>query len=131
MTVPVRLMERPQGSDRDPDALPGSREQAPAGPPEVPLGLTVRDLDRGSAGRLEIPESVSGVIITRVDPTGAAFSAQLRRNLVITEINRRPVRSIDDYERIVAAARPGEVLAIYYYDPTVGQRALVTVTVEQ
>jgi serine protease Do len=71
------------------------------------------------------------VIISRVDPTGAAFSAQLRRNLVITEINRRPVRSIDDYERIVGAARPGEVLAIYYYDPTVGQRALVTVTVER
>jgi serine protease Do len=131
MTVPVRLMERPRGSGRDEDALPGSREQAPAVAPEAPLGLTVRDLDRGFAGRLEIPESVSGVIISRVDPTGAAFSAQLRRNLVITEINRRPVRSIDDYERIVGAARPGEVLAIYYYDPTVGQRALVTVTVER
>jgi serine protease Do len=130
MTVPIRLVERPRESGRDDDALAGSREQPTPAPPDMPLGLSVRDLDRGFAGRLEIPESVSGVVVSRVDPTGAAFSAQMRRNLIITEINRRPVRSVADYSRIVSAARPGDVLAIYYYDPTVAQRRLVTVTVE-
>ena len=55
----------------------------------------------------------------------------MRHGFIITEINRRPVRSVSDYNRIVEAARPGDVLAIYYYDPTLAQRALVTVTVER
>jgi serine protease Do len=130
LNVPVRLIERPRGTDRDAELLPGSRERVAPTAPDVPLGLTVRELDRVYAARLEIPESVQGVIVSRVDPTGVAFSAQVRRGFVITEINRRPVRSLSDYDRIVRAARPGDVLAIYYYDPTVAQRALVTVIVE-
>jgi len=46
------------------------------------------------------------------------------------EINRKPVRSIADYQRVVAAAKTGDILALYCYDPTLDQRALVTVTVE-
>jgi len=46
------------------------------------------------------------------------------------EINRKPIRSATDYHRIVGAAKTGEILALYCYDPTLGQRALVTVTVE-
>ena len=90
----------------------------------------MRELDRGFIGRLEVPESVQGVIVSRVDPTGAAFSALVRRGFIIMEINRKPIRSVADYQRIVSAARPGDVLALYYYDPTLAQRALVTVTVE-
>ena len=96
----------------------------------MPLGITVRELDRGFIGRLEVPDSVHGVIVSRVDPTGAAFSASIRRGFVIMEINRKPVASIADYQRIVSAARPGDVLALYYYDPTLTQRGLITVTVE-
>jgi len=131
LTIPVRLMERPRGSNREGDTLPGLRERVAPAAPDVPLGLTVRELDRGFAGRQDIPDSVHGVVITRVDPTGAAFSAQVRRGFVISEINRRPVRSVSDYQRIISAARPGDVLAMYFYDPTVAQRVLVTVTVER
>jgi len=81
-------------------------------------------------GRLEIPDTIQGVIVSRVDPTGAASAAAIRRGFIILEINRRPVRSVADYLKIVSAARPGEILAIYYFDPTLAQRALATVTVE-
>jgi hypothetical protein len=37
---------------------------------------------------------------------------------------------VADYDRLVAAAKPGDVLAVLYFDPTLGQRALLTVTVE-
>ena len=130
VTLPVRLTERPRGSDDDVDPLNGARERSTPVTPDLPLGITVRELDNGFTGRLDIPDAVRGVIISRVDATGAAFSAQLRRGFVITEINRRPVRTVSDYQRIVSAARPGDVLAIYCYDPTVAQRRLVTVTVE-
>jgi len=128
----VKLAERPTRDETDAaDALgnrPRPRDTEP--PPERTLGLTVRELDRTFAGRAEIPQAVQGVVISRVDPTGAGFQALLRRGIVIMEINRRPVRSVGEYERVVSAARPGDVLALYVYDPTVAQRSLVTVTVE-
>ena len=96
---------------------------------DLPLGISVRELDRGFVGRLEIPESVHGVIVSRVEPTGAAFHA-LRRGHVIMEINRQPVRTVADFQRIVSGTRAGDVLAFYYYDPTLGQRSFVTVTVD-
>jgi hypothetical protein len=46
------------------------------------------------------------------------------------EINRKPVRSVADYHRVIGATKPGDILAIYYFDPTLSQRGLVTVTVE-
>jgi serine protease Do len=132
-TVPVKLAERParDESDQDDDVLGNNqRQRAPEPPPAVPLGLSVRELDRALIGRMELPEAIQGVIVSRVDPTGAAFSAAIRRGFIIIEINRRPVRTVADYLKIVSAARPGEILAIYYFDPTLSQRALATVTVE-
>ena len=127
VTVPVRLVERPRGSEPSRD-FPGDDRNALY--PDVPLGLTVREMDRAFVGRNEVPSGVEGVVVQRVDPTGVAFSAQMRKNFVITEINRRRVRSVADYDRIVGSAKPGDVLAFYYYDPVSGQRALLTVTVE-
>ena len=128
----VKLAERPP-RERPPDGLedlgPRPRPRQPEAS-ETPLGLFVRDLDRGVVGRLEIPESVTGVVISRVDPTGAGFQALLRRGFVIMEINKRPIASVAEYQRVVATARPGEVLALYIYDPALMQRSLVTVTVE-
>jgi serine protease Do len=128
LTVHVKLAERPPREEADRDALDhGSRPRVPEpASAEVPLGLTVRDI----SGRLEVPDSVQGVIVSRVDPTGAAFSASIRRGFVIIEINRHQIRSLADYQRLVAAAKPGEVLALYCYDPTLQQRTLITVTVE-
>jgi S1-C subfamily serine protease len=73
---------------------------------------------------------VNGVVISRVDPTGAGFQALLRRGFVIMEINKRPVATVAEYQRIVTAARPGDILVFYVYDPTLTQRLLVSVTVE-
>jgi serine protease Do len=132
LTVPVKLAERPLREEPDNPSLIDNRTRprAPEPTPELPLGLSVRELDRGFIGRLEVPDTVQGVIVARVDPTGAGFSAAIRRGFVIMEINRKPVRSVADYQRILAAAHPGDVLALYYYDPTLAQRALVTVTME-
>jgi serine protease Do len=132
-TIQVKLVERPL-RDRAADGLEGLRPRVPR-PREPqttdsPLGISVRELDRSFIGRLEIPSTVNGVVISRVDPTGSGFQALLRRGFVIMEINKRPVANVADYQRLIAAAHPGEVLAVYVYDPTLAQRSLVTVTVE-
>ena len=134
MTLPVRLVERPQGSSRDSegeDSLSGSRGRRNVRPPDPRLGLTVRDLDQGFAAKAGVPDSIQGVYVSSVDPTAATFSGPVRHGFIITEINRHPVRSVADYQRIVSAAHPGDVLAIYFYNPSAGQRSLLTVTVEQ
>jgi S1-C subfamily serine protease len=92
--------------------------------------VSVRELDPSFFGHLDLPKSVHGVIVSRVDPTGAAFSSPIRRGFVIMEINRHPVPTVSEYLRIVTAAKRGDVLALYYYDPSLAQRALLTVTVE-
>ena len=128
----VKLAERP-ARERTPDGLedlgPRPRPRQPE-PTDTPLGLTIRELDRSLIGRLEIPESIGGVMISRVDPTGAGFQALLRRGFIIMEINKRPIANVAEYQRIVSAARPGDILALYVYDPTLSQRSLVAVTVE-
>src|SRR3954464_1524841 len=116
LTLHVKLAERPPREDSDREALDSrSRPRVPEpASAEVPLGLTVRDL----VGRVEVPDSVQGVIVSRVDPTGAAFSASIRRGFVIMEINRHAIRNLADYQHQVAVAKPGDVLALYCYDPT-------------
>jgi serine protease Do len=128
----VRLTERPL-RERDTDEAPVGmqpRRHASPVPGDPPLGLTVRDLDAAFARRMEIPASVRGVVVSRVDPAGAAFVPAMRRGFVIMEINRQAVVSGADFQRIVGAARAGDTLAFYGYDPSVGQRAFVTATVD-
>jgi len=133
--ISVKLAERPVrgGSDDDIDEPPAGRGAARPAPRPVDappaLGVLVRELDPMFAGRLEIPDTIQGVIVSRVDPTGAARQV-LRRGFVIVEINRKPTPTVAEYERVVGAARPGDVLAIYYFDPSGGQRSLVTVVVD-
>jgi serine protease Do len=131
LTLHVKLAERPARENAERDGL-DSPARPRVSPPtaDAPLGLVVRELDRGFIGRLDVPASVQGVIVSRVDPTGPAFAASVRRGFVIMEINRQPIRAMADYLRVVAQAKPGDILALYCYDPTLGERALVTVTVE-
>jgi Do/DeqQ family serine protease len=128
----VKLAERPPRGEEFDRATGMDRPSRPETRQEdtpVPLGVVVRELDRAFVGRQEIPESVQGVIVSRVDPTGAANQV-LRRGMIIMEINRKPTPTVAEYERVVRAARAGDVLAIYYYDPTMARRTLVTVVVD-
>jgi serine protease Do len=128
----VRLTERPlrdQDADEAPVGMPPRHGASPA-PGDPPLGLTLRDLDAAFARRMEIPSSVRGVVVSRVDPAGAAFVPAMRRGFVIMEINRQAIGSAADAQRILSTARAGDTLAFYGYDPSVGQRAFVTATVD-
>jgi serine protease Do len=129
-TVAVKLAERPRretGDSRSGPATPADRGRADQ---DMPLGLVVRDLDRQTADRLDIPKPLRGVLVTRVEPMSASFDAGVERGVVLLEINREHVDSMADYRRLARAARPGEVVALYLYFPDLEQRKLVTVRVE-
>ena len=125
----VRLGERPsRQAPRTPeDASPSVR---PSSAGTVPLGLNVRDIDRATANRLRLPDGVSGVVVTRVDPLSAGYDAGIQRDHIVMEINRRPVDSADAYNRLARTANPGDVLAVYVYIPGTDRRAIRAVRVD-
>jgi S1-C subfamily serine protease len=81
--------------------------------------------------RWKLPAALSGVLVTRVAPLSPADDADLRHGDVIIEINRTPIRTAGDFRQGAAAARPGDVLTFYVYDPGTGQRTFHTLRAER
>jgi serine protease Do len=130
LTIPVKLSERPARERRlladdsdEPRPQPSSQR-------DPGIGISVRELDREFAARFRLHEDLEGVVVTRVEPMSPAFDADIERGYVVLEINRHPVRSTDDYRRLTAGARAGDVLAFYLYVPELQQRALRTVRID-
>jgi serine protease Do len=59
-------------------------------------GMTVEPLTPELAARLELDRNAKGVVITDVDPSGAAASAGLRQGDVIQQVNGKSVDDADD-----------------------------------
>ncbi|MBM4298309.1 MAG: PDZ domain-containing protein, partial [Deltaproteobacteria bacterium] len=70
------------------------------------LGMTVQRLTPQVAESLGL-EKTEGVVVTQVEPGSAADEAGIRRGDVILEIDRKAVRSVDEYKKSVATIRKG------------------------
>jgi serine protease Do len=129
INIPVKLAERPQRDQRRPT---GSDDQVPqpSSARGSGLGLSVRDLDRDFADRFKLPDGMQGVVISRVEPMSPAFDSEVERGHVLLEIDRHPVRSVDDYRRLTGNTKAGDILTLYVYKPENDTRALLTVKIE-
>jgi serine protease Do len=128
MAVAVKLAERPGRVPPAPVAAPAERSSQRVEPTE--LGLTLIEIDQTNGHRFDVPAGMTGLLVQRVEPLSAAYDAGISRGQVILEINRRPVNSVVGYRRLVQGVSPGEVLALYLYDPELEQRAIHTVRTE-
>lgn len=85
------------------DARTSPRGSRPSAPPAASggalAGVTVADIPPGYRSRL--PENVSGAIVTGIDPSSPAGEV-LQVGDVVEEINRQPVSSAEEYERLAA-----------------------------
>ena len=95
--VKATLEESPAANARR-DGERGSGEGA------AKYGMTVEPLTPQIAEQLELDRNTRGVVISNVDPSGAAASAGLRQGDVIEQINGKPVRSVDDVRSALGAA---------------------------
>ena len=128
VNIPVKLAERPLRERRPAnDDYPAPQPSSQRGPS---LGLSVRELDRDFAERFKLPAGMQGVVISRVEPMSPAFDADVERGHVLLEINRHPVHSVEDYRRLTANAKAGDILALYVYKPESDSRALHAVKIE-
>jgi serine protease Do len=75
-------------------------------------GVAVQDLDRDTAKELGLKGKGQGVIVTKIDPDSGAEKAGLMPGDVIREINRQPVRSMKDFEKVSSGVKKGENVLI-------------------
>lgn len=69
-------------------------------------GLVVEELDQDRARQLGF-QGTQGVVVTRVDPDSGAERAGLSAGDVIQEMNRRPIKSVKDFEKVSADLKKG------------------------
>jgi serine protease Do len=128
LNVPVKLAEKQPRNRRSGMFADGQpRVSSQRGPL---LGLSVRDMDDDFMERRQIPSNLDGVVVSRVEPMSPAFDAEIETGYVLLEINRNRVRSYEDYRRLTANVRPGDILTLYLYKPDPPRRELHTLKVD-
>ncbi len=75
-------------------------------------GVAVQDLDRETAKELGIKGKAQGVVVTGVEPDSGGEKAGLMPGDVIREINRQPVKSVKEFEKVSSAVKKGENVLI-------------------
>ena len=75
-------------------------------PEKGELGMTVQRLTPQMAEGLGL-EKAEGVVVTAVEQGGVADEAGIRRGDVIMEVDRKAIKSLDEYKKAVAGARKG------------------------
>jgi serine protease Do len=76
-------------------------------PEKGELGMTVQKVTPQMAESLGL-EKPEGVVVTDVESGSAADEAGIRRGDVIVQIDRKPVRSVDEYKKSIAGIRKGK-----------------------
>jgi len=93
--VRATLAELPQRTES------GGRQEEHAG--SALEGVSVDELTPEVARQLGLPAGTKGVVVAEVSDSSRAADTGLRRGDVIQQVNRQPVSSISDFERLVRA----------------------------
>ncbi len=78
--------------------------------PDALDGVTVSDLDSQARQQLNIPDSIQGALVTRVDPNSNSADAGLQEGDVIVEINRHPVSNAEEAVKLCTHATGARIL---------------------
>jgi serine protease Do len=92
LTLMVTLDERPK--------QPGRMGFSDPEPPAPELGFNVQELTREMAQRLGYEDVNSGVVITEVEPDSAASAVGLRAGMMIVEMDRNNISSLEDFRSV-------------------------------
>ena len=76
------------------------------------VGITVSPVTGQLARELELPRGASGLVITDVDPSGAAASAGLRPGDLIKSVNGRAVDSVSSLKSALASTKDRPALVL-------------------
>jgi serine protease Do len=110
LDLKVRLEERPSDDEQVADAdEPDDAEKGMEW-----LGMSYQSLSDNLRQSLGVPDTLTGgVIVTSVAPTSPLYEQRVRRNTVITEVNGRPVKTVDQFEKEVKSAKSKSYVRLY------------------
>jgi serine protease Do len=129
-TASVRIGERPartNSSSNEGDIKPGPEEKpgkiqnlqqegTTGGGAEKfvrpVLGLKLSELTPQIANERNL-KGVRGLFVQDVDQAGIAFDAGVAKSMVIQRINRQSVATIEDFERVINALKPGDPIVLH------------------
>lgn len=97
-----------------------SSDTDPAGAPrgdgnssfEGRFGMSVAPLTPRLAAQLGLRPNVEGVVVTNIDPAGAAADAGMQPGDVIEQVNRQPVRTVEELKAALDRARDRPALLL-------------------
>ncbi|OHE26989.1 MAG: hypothetical protein A3J94_10740 [Syntrophus sp. RIFOXYC2_FULL_54_9] len=106
-TVTVKLLR--DGKEVERQAKVGEMEEEKASgaaksPIHPSLGVTVQNLTPQIARELGLKKS-AGVVVTAIEPDSPAAEAMIQIGDVIRAVNRKPVKDVDDFVKIVEKAK--------------------------
>ena len=78
--------------------------EAAKGPIHPSLGVTVQNLTPQIARELGLKKS-AGVVVTEVEPDSPAAEANIQVGDVIQSVNRKAVKNVDDFVKMVEKAK--------------------------
>jgi serine protease Do len=112
------------------EAMPGNggREKGAEGEGGALSGLVVRELTPGLARRFGLDEGEKGVVVLRVDPASRIFEAGIRPGDIILQINKKSIRSLEEYGKSAAGIKAKE--RVLFLIRRRGQDLFVTVSPE-
>jgi serine protease Do len=120
MTIPIQIKEQPAGyltgrvtpqQPQQPQQPP--TQQTPGNKDENDNalgGIHVGELSPALARQLDLPNGVSGVVVTAVDSDSGA--ADLQKGDVIEQVNQQPIKSVAEYSKIVQGADPTQPVVL-------------------
>jgi serine protease Do len=113
-SVSVALSERPDFGTRDETVAPDPKKPEPVKTSSAKLGLTLGELTPQLITDKHL-NGVKGLYVKEVDPNGLA--ADVRPNEVvagevITRINRVPVTTLAEFQRVIDSLKPGDAIVL-------------------
>ncbi len=81
------------------------------------LGLAVQELTEQRRKSYRLDEDTGGVMIVKVDQLGPAAEAGLETGDLILEINKHPVRSLLEYQKLISHFRREDVVMLLVCHP--------------
>ena len=100
--------------------LPADREKTADGESDQGTlqGLQVEPLTPAVRQQLHLGQESHGVVISQVDPNGAAAAAGIREGDVVEEVNHHPVNGVSDFEQTMKAGNGQAILLRVMRDGT-------------
>ena len=117
---PPGSRSRQQSDRHDREKMPASDQR---------LGMTVEEITDRARAELKLDPDLEGVVVTHVSQVSDAWERGLRQGDIITEVNRHPISSLDDYRDIVDDLDPGDIMALYIKSPGLTSGRFVTLRV--